>query len=312
MSNIPYQFIPIPRYFYDNGLFKDSNCLIFVTWAFSRCNSFKRKIYHNHQDVELEPFEFIFGRDMCAQETGLSHREIRTQLDKMVDNGLLGKTTSRSTQKFSVFRWHVEAMHTPTRFVRGDQQNDQLSDQQNDQQKTLHKYSENTKMENNRPAERPAERPAKRRVGDHKQEQENTRHVLCVTRDPAFVLSVKKKNTKGEEFLASSEELYSFAVRKKKDWTPDEIEEAWKIFCEYNAPVSDWLAFIGGTITKRRNLKTTEQSEEKQWKSEQKSYPQKNNNEDSKSEPKKHNKFYSEKDIAGSPLAIYARQNGYK
>jgi hypothetical protein len=104
-EKINYPFTPIPNYFHDHGWFKDVNCLIFVNWAFHRCSTISRKIFHDHKEVSLDPFEFISGRDICSLESGLSHQQIRTQLLHLVEAGIIEKSTSKSTNKFSVYKW---------------------------------------------------------------------------------------------------------------------------------------------------------------------------------------------------------------
>lgn len=116
MSEIPYLFdLPPPRYFRENGWFSNPNMVIFIYWAFARCSLEKRTVYHIQKAIELEPFEFIFGRRICSEETGLSEREIRTCLEQLCDQqkshtfiSILKKTTSKTTNKFTVYKWSTE------------------------------------------------------------------------------------------------------------------------------------------------------------------------------------------------------------
>lgn len=70
-----------------------------------------------------------------------------------------------------------------------------------------------------------------------------------------YPLKITKKHVDGSDILASNEELFAYAVRTRKDWTTQEIEEAWAILCDYKSPIREWLAFIKGTIEKTRNNK---------------------------------------------------------
>ncbi len=108
MSEIPYNFIPIPNYFRDHGWFKNHNCLIFVLWAFSRCSTKTRKIFHDHKEIILDPFEFISGLNTCADETGLTVQQIRTTVKNLVFSEILKKSTSKTTSKFSVYKWNTD------------------------------------------------------------------------------------------------------------------------------------------------------------------------------------------------------------
>lgn len=111
MSEIPYYFdTPIPRYFRENGWFKNPKMLIFLHWAFARCSTEKRVIYHIQKAIELDPFEFIFGRRICSEETGLTENEIRScihQLNHTPFGTFLQKATSKSTNKYTVYKWSI-------------------------------------------------------------------------------------------------------------------------------------------------------------------------------------------------------------
>lgn len=119
MAKIPYSFdLPPPKYFRDNGWFTNPNMAVFIHWAFSRCSLEKRTVYHIQQAIELEPFEFIFGRRICSEETGLSERQIRTCIEQLSDQqktpfsiSTLQKSTSKSTNKYSVYKWAIELFH---------------------------------------------------------------------------------------------------------------------------------------------------------------------------------------------------------
>lgn len=138
MSNIPYFFdTPVPRYFRDNGWMKNPNMAAFITWCFSRCNTRKHMIYHIQKAIELEPFEFIFGRRVCSEETGLTEREIRTligQLNSTPNGEILKKSTSKSTNKYTVYKWVL------THFIK-------IIDQQIDQQTTSRRPADDHKLE---------------------------------------------------------------------------------------------------------------------------------------------------------------------
>lgn len=129
MSEIPYYFeTPVPKYFRENDFLSNPNLAAFISWAFSRCSLEKHIVNSKYGSVELEPFEFIFGRLTCSLETGLTENEIRgcikrinsktikkkhqqkhQQNDQQNSNKnnqqLLEKITSKSTNKFTVYRW---------------------------------------------------------------------------------------------------------------------------------------------------------------------------------------------------------------
>ncbi len=137
-KKIPYYFdTPIPRYFREHGFLKNPKMCAFLMWAFARCNYEKRTIYHVHSIVELDPFEFVFGRKACSEETGLTEMEVRGilhQLDGTKYLKILEKITSKTTNKFTVYRWSTDVFSI----------ND---NQQNNQQTTSRQPADNHKLE---------------------------------------------------------------------------------------------------------------------------------------------------------------------
>lgn len=153
MSKIPYIFeTPIPKYFRDNGWMKKPNMAAFLSWCFSRCSSETRMIFHLQKAIHLEPFEFIFGRRQCSLETGLTEDEIRGciyQLNKTNNGEILKKIPSKTTNKFTVYKWSTNI------FSLYPQQNPQ----QNPQQKNHSQYNQNQYFEKEQQAKSPAKSP---------------------------------------------------------------------------------------------------------------------------------------------------------
>lgn len=79
------------------------------------------------RNVNLKPYEFIFGRDACCKETGLTDREIRTRIARLTTSSFVRVSTSSSTSSFTVYRLMTESFKQNS-----DQQNDQQNDQQFD------------------------------------------------------------------------------------------------------------------------------------------------------------------------------------
>lgn len=121
MSKIPYAFdTPIPKYFREKGWFKSDNCLKFVTWAFARCSHVEHDICYDNQNITLKPFQFIFGRFKCSEETNMSEREVRTQQKNMESAGFLKKVTNRTPNRFTIYEWVTDCFSIS---------NDQVKDQ---------------------------------------------------------------------------------------------------------------------------------------------------------------------------------------
>lgn len=84
----------------DGGLIKNHNVWVFWTWCLMKANHKKKhKQTIGFQEVFLQPGEFIFGRKMASNETGLSEQTIRTCLSFLKKSKNL---TIKSTNKFSI------------------------------------------------------------------------------------------------------------------------------------------------------------------------------------------------------------------
>lgn len=121
MSKIPFHFDITPSFFRKNGWFKCDNTLKFVTWCFSRCCSTEKEIMHDNQIHKLKPFQFIFGRYKCSEDTNMSEREVRTQQKLMENSGLLKKSPNKTPNRFTIYEWVTD---------RFSENNDQVKDQQ--------------------------------------------------------------------------------------------------------------------------------------------------------------------------------------
>jgi hypothetical protein len=112
--SIPYFFdTPIPKYFREKGYFSTKNKLhvknlLFITWAFSRCQTKNHTVLHDGREINLAPFEFIFGRLACSEESGLTDDEVRYQIREHRSSGLLKETDNSVKCRYSCFRWCVE------------------------------------------------------------------------------------------------------------------------------------------------------------------------------------------------------------
>jgi hypothetical protein len=145
MSKIPYHFdTPVPRYFKIHGWLKNPKSRAFISWCFERCSNIENDIVHDGRRIILKPYQFIFGRKVCSEETGLTDREIRTQQECMETSGFLKKSTNKTPNRFTVYEWvtavfcviddqqndHVETNKRPTSDHNKEQENKRTKEQQ--------------------------------------------------------------------------------------------------------------------------------------------------------------------------------------
>jgi hypothetical protein len=144
-GKIPYQFCAIPYEFFRKEFIEDPPMMTLIFFIFKRIRFTPHPIKiksNGWHEVSLQPFEFIFGRHACSQETGLTERQIRTRLERLVALGYLTRQTTSSstssstsscsqlsTSSFSVYRLSTESFGK-----KNVQQFKGVNDQQFDQQ----------------------------------------------------------------------------------------------------------------------------------------------------------------------------------
>jgi len=144
-NKIPYQFCAIPYEFFRKEFIEDPPMMTLIFFIFKRIRFTPHSIRiksNGWHEVSLQCFEFIFGRHACSQETGLTERQIRTRLERLIVLGYLTRQTTSSstssstsscsqlsTSSFSVYRLATEAFGK-----KNVQQFKGVNDQQFDQQ----------------------------------------------------------------------------------------------------------------------------------------------------------------------------------
>ena len=105
MAKIPYKFFPIPEEFFTDDFITDPNMMKFIRWIFKRISPEKNIISLKKQkrNLELDPFEFMFGRDSCSTETGISPKKIQISINQLKGLGFLKKTVSKTVSTFTVY-----------------------------------------------------------------------------------------------------------------------------------------------------------------------------------------------------------------
>jgi DNA-binding MarR family transcriptional regulator len=104
------------------------------------------------------------------------------------------------------------------------------------------------------------------------------------------------------------DDIHAICIRQKRDWTPEEIDEAWRIYSSSTNQISDPIKYIEGIINKNR----INQSNKKPKRKEKSCQKITNSSQTSQKPSNRGNESYSEKDMSESPLAKFARQNGLK
>jgi hypothetical protein len=105
----------------DGGLLRRHKIWVFFTYCLLKATHRRVKVVVGCQEIILEPGQFIFGRRVASEETGLTEREIRTCCRSLATLKIL---TSKTTNKFSI----ITFVNWPT-YQAPEDENDQQNDQ---------------------------------------------------------------------------------------------------------------------------------------------------------------------------------------
>ncbi len=89
---IPFLFTPVPNFLFKPGYFENANLVRFMFWAL-------------HRTTFGACGEFVFGRQQCSKETGISEQRLRTIINQLTNQQLIQKVTGKSTNKYTVYKW---------------------------------------------------------------------------------------------------------------------------------------------------------------------------------------------------------------
>jgi hypothetical protein len=112
--SIPFNFTAIPKFFLKNGCLEPKKdgahfkTLFLLHVLFSRCQSKPHSKYHNQRLIHFQPWEFLCGRQEVAEKTGLTENEVRNQLKRWENQGLLKKSTNGVTNQYTCYTWSTE------------------------------------------------------------------------------------------------------------------------------------------------------------------------------------------------------------
>jgi len=83
----------------------------FVFWMMRRISTEQHTIplKNKRKLLVLAPFEFMYGRNSCAKNIGISEGKARRRLEQLLALGYLSKVSEKTTSTFSVFRLEVTA-----------------------------------------------------------------------------------------------------------------------------------------------------------------------------------------------------------
>jgi hypothetical protein len=110
-----------------------------------------------------------------------------------------------------------------------------------------------------------ASHDAKKKERESKKE-EATERALNALKMPS---ECSKQHPDGHYQTIRLQDIFEASVSKRKDWSTDEIHDAWKVLLEQNDQIRDPLRYLEGIITKIRNFKKADyltKQKESTWK----------------------------------------------
>ena len=81
------------------GWIKNHHLFIFWCYCLMKASHKEHRLFVGHQQITLQPGQFVFGRKTASDETGLTEQNIRTCLHSLETSGNL---TIKATNKFSI------------------------------------------------------------------------------------------------------------------------------------------------------------------------------------------------------------------
>jgi len=109
-----------------DGWLREHKLFVFFTYCLLRANHKSGKVFMDGLQIELEPGQFITGRDQVFRDTGLTEQNYRTALKRLKSTGsITTKTTNRCTV-VTIVNWSSYQ-------TRIDESNEQNNEQPNGQ-----------------------------------------------------------------------------------------------------------------------------------------------------------------------------------
>lgn len=124
-------------------------------------------------------------------------------------------------------------------------------------------------------------------------------------------LTIRHPDKSFPSIKLTKEYLYEVSIKRKTDWTKQEIEDVWKILENYSSPVRDWFKFVEATILNKRKSNKIKELQACQT-------PQINQNKNNKKtqaltkQPEITKQEFLEKDMSVRVLANWAETSGCK
>jgi hypothetical protein len=147
MFKIHFFFRPIPDEFLTHEFLDDPSMMCLIVWMIKRISLHPQKIplKNSGKHLILEPFEFMYGREKCAQDAGISLKNARTRLGQLIGLGYVQEVASKRASTYSVYRLVTEAFRQQEGQHIGQQSGQLKGQQSGHKRETKKKETKNIK-----------------------------------------------------------------------------------------------------------------------------------------------------------------------
>lgn len=139
--SIPYCYLAIPHELLTEDFLNDPIMIKFIVWVMNRIRPYPTKVPLKDCKMVLflEPWEFMFGRNKCAENARITPKNARTRLSQLIGLGYIEEVSSKRANKYTVYKLVVTAFRQ-----NAGQQKIQDNGQQREQP---HGHNRKTEME---------------------------------------------------------------------------------------------------------------------------------------------------------------------
>lgn len=133
-------YVKLWRVSLEKPIFQNAGLWQFATWCLMKATHKKRSQMVGYQVVDIEPGQFVYGRDSAASQLRSTPRKMRTCINRLTKIGFL---TIKTTNKFSIITIVNWGLYQPEENITTNKLTNKRPT--NDQQTTTNKNVKNVK-----------------------------------------------------------------------------------------------------------------------------------------------------------------------
>jgi hypothetical protein len=204
-------FIRVPVSLKKSSLWNDLPGRSFILYICDQIRPFNQFKRMNGVDIILEPMEFIFGREFCAEQAFITQKQCRLRWEKFKKEGFCEEVIEKRASTFTVYRLNKKGQHHVEKGQQKGQQNVQHFENENIDSQLCEKLI----LDNIEKLKGPAKGPAKGPDSIEREDSEDS-------------FAMQKSATKSPFCKQKNKSLFSRPSDKKicafKDVSPEQVD----------------------------------------------------------------------------------------